>query len=65
MTKNANYIDKMITSAVDAMEKEEFYWPRNWTLADKQKFCKDCLQWLNENELYERSQIILNVQKKL
>ena len=65
MTDEANYIDKMIVSAIDEMENAEFIWPINWTVPTKKKFLDDCLEWLEENQLYERCQIILDVKKKL
>tara|TARA_R110002051_G_scaffold295727_1_gene361598 strand:+ start:1102 stop:1299 length:198 start_codon:yes stop_codon:yes gene_type:complete len=65
MTPGENYIDKMIISAIDEMDTQEFVWPVNWSVPTKKKFLDDCLEWLEENQLYERCQIILDVKKKL
>tara|TARA_R100000656_G_scaffold66748_1_gene50630 strand:- start:806 stop:997 length:192 start_codon:yes stop_codon:yes gene_type:complete len=63
MTKN--YINKMITSAIDEMETQTWEWPGSWDDSSKEKFLDDCLEWLEENQLYEKCQIIVNVKKKL
>ena len=63
MTKN--YIDKMIISAIDEMEIQTWEWPKSWDSANKKKFLNDCLEWLEENQLYEKCQIIVNAKKKL
>ena len=59
------YINKMITSAIDEMETQTWEWPSSWDASSKEKFLDDCLEWLEENQLYEKCQIIVNVKKKL
>ena len=60
-----NYLNKMIMSAIDDMQTSDWDWPEEWAEADKKRFLNDCLNWLEQNELYERCEIIKDVQKQL
>ena len=60
-----NYLNKMISSAIDSMQTSDWHWPSDWIESDKKKFLNDCLNWLEQNELYERCEIIKDVQKEL
>tara|TARA_R110000751_G_scaffold285984_3_gene390363 strand:- start:580 stop:771 length:192 start_codon:yes stop_codon:yes gene_type:complete len=60
-----NYINKLLTSAVDAMQHTEWEWPPNWSVAKKKKFLEDCNVWLLEKELYERCKILKDVEEQL
>ena len=60
-----NYLNKMIMSAIDDMQTSDWDWPTTWDNSDKQRWCDDCLIWLEQNELYERCEIIKDVQKQL
>ena len=55
----------MIMSAIDDMQTSDWDWPTTWDNSDKQRWCDDCLIWLEQNELYERCEIIKDVQKQL
>ena len=60
-----NYLNKMISSAIDSMQTSDWRWPEEWIESDKKRFLSDCLNWLEQNELYERCEIIKDVQKRL
>tara|TARA_Y100000310_G_scaffold326887_1_gene392423 strand:+ start:952 stop:1146 length:195 start_codon:yes stop_codon:yes gene_type:complete len=60
-----NYLNKMISSAIDSMQTTDWDWPDGWAESDKKRFLNDCLNWLEQNELYERCEIIKDVQKQL
>ena len=60
-----NYLNKMISSAIDSMQTSDWRWPEEWIESDKKRFLSDCLNWLEQNELYERCEIIKDVQKEL
>jgi hypothetical protein len=65
LDKENDYTDKLICSAIDSMETSNWEWPKGWTSTQKNYFLKECLNWLETNQEYERCQIILNVQKEL
>jgi len=52
-------------SAIDDMQTTDWDWPEEWAESDKKRFLNDCLNWLEQNELYERCEIIKDVQKQL
>lgn len=60
-----NYFDKVILSSIDSMSKSEWTWPIGWDKNTKSKFLDECLDWLEENEHYERCKIIVNEKKKI
>ena len=59
------YLDKVILSAVDSMSKSKWHWPAEWDKKAKSRFLDECLEWLENNEHYERCEIIINEKKKL
>ena len=60
-----NYFSRMITTVIDSMRTSRVDWPVHWDSEQKVKFLDDCLQWLEENELYEQCEIIINEKKKI
>ena len=60
-----NYLDKVILSSIDSMSKSKWSWPIGWDVNIKTKFLNECLDWLEENEHYERCEVIINEKKKL
>jgi hypothetical protein len=65
INKETDYTDKLICSAIDAMETSTWKWPKKWSGTQKKYFLNECLVWLETKQEYERCQIILNVQKEL
>ena len=62
---DANFIDKLFTSSIDAMAKPGWKWPEDWDLIRKQRFLKHCREYAEKNELYEQCAIIRDVEKEL
>ena len=60
-----NHIQKLITSAIDAMKYTEWTWPPNWSKETKLKFIEDINEWLLERELYEQCDILLELKDSI
>lgn len=60
-----NYFDKMILNVIDSIEEQFYDWPGHWTYQDKIDFLDECLEWLEQNELYERCQLIIDAKKEV
>ena len=60
-----NYLDKVILSSIDSMSKSKWSWPIGWNKKGKVKFLDECLDWLEQNEHYERCEVIINEKEKL
>jgi hypothetical protein len=47
------------------MSKSKWSWPIGWNKKEKVKFLDECLDWLEQNEHYERCEVIINEKEKL
>ena len=60
-----NYLNRMITTVIDSMRTNKVDWPVHWNNEQKLNFLDDCLEWLEENELYEQCKIVINEKEKI
>jgi len=60
-----NHIEKLITSAVDAMKYTDWTWPRGWNKKMKIQFINDTNEWLLEREMYEQCEILQSLLDEL
>ena len=55
----------MMVSAIESMKHNKHDWPSHWDNAKKINFLNDCINWLEDNEMYEQCEIVLNEKKKI
>lgn len=60
-----NYVDKLLTTAINAMQHSNWEWPPDWDKQKKTQFLEDCNNWLIKNELYEQCKIVKDVQEEI
>ena len=47
------------------MKTNKHDWPSHWDNEKKINFLNECIQWLEDNEMYEHCEIVLNEKKKI
>ncbi len=60
-----NYFDRMMVSAIESMKQNKHDWPSHWDNPQKINFLDECIDWLENNEMYEQCEIVLNEKKKI
>lgn len=60
-----NYFDRMMVSAIESMKHNKHDWPSHWDNTKKINFLDECIDWLENNEMYEQCKIVLNEKKKI
>ena len=60
-----NYFDRMMVSAIESIKHNKHDWPAHWDNKQKIKFLNECIEWLEDMELYEHCEIVLNEKKKI
>ena len=60
-----NYFDRMMVSAIESIKHNKHNWPDHWDNKQKIKFLNECIEWLEDMELYEHCEILLNEKKKI
>ena len=60
-----NYFDRMMVSAIESMKQNKHDWPSHWDNTQKINFLDECIDWLENNEMYEQCGIVLNEKKKI
>jgi hypothetical protein len=60
-----NYFDRMMVSAIESMKQNKHDWPSHWDNTQKINFLDECIDWLENNEMYEQCEIVLNEKKKI
>jgi len=60
-----NYFDRMMVSAIESMKQNKHDWPSHWDNTQKINFLDECIDWLENNDMYEQCEIVLNEKKKI
>lgn len=59
-----NFLDKVLIMSINHMKNNSWTWPDAWDDQRIRRFLTNCMEYAENNELYEQCAIIRDVQAK-
>ena len=60
-----NFLNKILIQSINHMKTKSWEWPDAWDLERRKRFLQNCMEYAENNELYEQCAIIRDVQKTI